>query len=291
PDRERCAMLDQPAVVLPGTPVVSAPETAPANASGALPDRALSPAPSPYTLSDEQRRVVEHPKTGGHLLVRAGPGSGKTETVRARIAALISRFGVAPEAILALTFSRRAALDLTQRIRPADVWSGTFHAVSVDILEQWGTSIGIEPPLHIYAEERQADALLQAIARAGFAHYLDDRQQTKFTQELKNRISRRKRSGREEPDRQTGTDQIPDDVVARVDEAYREVLAEAGALDFDDLITGAITVLRNDLDAASHYQRRLRFVFIDEFHDISPEQYELVRLLAPARSGVQVVAI
>jgi DNA helicase-2/ATP-dependent DNA helicase PcrA len=70
--------------------------------------------------------------------VRAGPGSGKTETIRARVAALVNQFEVEAEAILALTFSRRAAIDLRQRIWPADVWSGTFHAISVDILEQWG---------------------------------------------------------------------------------------------------------------------------------------------------------
>lgn len=288
-------MLDQSAVAIPSAAVRPVPATVPAPVTtpGQAPvtSPAVAVAPPRIRLSEEQRRVVEHPVAGGHLLVRAGPGSGKTETIRARIAALVTRHDVAPEAILALTFSRRAALSLTQRIQPSDVWSGTFHAAGVDILERWGASIGITHPLHIFDEERQKDALRQGIARAGFTRYLDDRQQKKFTDELKNRISRRKRRGHDEPDHQTGDDRIPDEVVARVHEAYRAVLAEAGALDFDDLISRAIAVLHADDHAAAHYQRRLRFVFIDEFHDISPEQFELVRLLAPARSGVQVVAI
>jgi superfamily I DNA/RNA helicase len=243
------------------------------------------------SLSDEQRRVVEFSPEGGHLLVRAAPGSGKTETITRRIGHLIDHHAVDPDAILALTFTRRAAEDLAHRIRPAAVWSGTFHAIGADILERWGAVIGVEPPLLIYAEARQHDLLLRALAAAGVTTCDDERDQRRFGRELKDRISRRKRRGLE-MDRREGDEQIPDDLMALVHETYCRLLSDEGALDYDDLITRAITVLRTEDDAAAHYRARLRLVFIDEFHDISPEQFALVRLLAPPRgTPVQLTAI
>ncbi|MDQ3411050.1 MAG: UvrD-helicase domain-containing protein, partial [Chloroflexota bacterium] len=145
------------------------------------------------SLSDEQRRVVEFPPTGGHLLVRAAPGSGKTETITRRIGYLIDQHRIDPATVLALTFTRRAAEDLGRRIRPADVWTGTFHALGVEILERWGAVIGIGRPLRICAGSRQADLLIRAIALAGVTPHDDERDQRRFARELRHRISRRKR--------------------------------------------------------------------------------------------------
>nr|MBA2521433.1 UvrD-helicase domain-containing protein [Chloroflexia bacterium] len=243
------------------------------------------------SLSDEQRRVVEFPPTGGHLLVRAAPGSGKTETITRRIGYLIDQHRIDPATVLALTFTRRAAEDLGRRIRPADVWTGTFHALGVEILERWGAVIGIGRPLRICAGSRQADLLIRAIALAGVTPHDDERDQRRFARELRHRISRRKRRGVDDDSRH-GDERVPDGQMALIHDAYCRLLRDEEALDYDDLVTRAITVLETEEDAAAHYRARVRFVFIDEFHDISPEQYGLVRLLAPPRGlPVQLTAV
>lgn len=240
-------------------------------------------------LSEQQRRVVNHRADAGHLLILAAPGSGKTRTVVERIRLLTEAGRAEPGQILAMTFSRKAAEELRERLGRADLWAGTFHQICADLLKEHGTAIGWGPPLRIYDEARARQALETAAALSGVGVDADDPRRYWFFQELVDRIGRRKRSGL--PEAAAAGDRLPDRLVARIDEAYCRLLASERALDYDDLIVRGIETLR-DPDAAAILQGRLRYVFLDEFHDVSPEQYELVRLLSPPRRpGGQVLAV
>ncbi len=118
---------------------------------------------APPALTDEQEQAATH--AGGHLLIVAGAGTGKTTTLAARLAHLVDT-GVAPEQILLLTFSRRAAAELTQRAEvvmgariAAACWSGTFHAMANRFLRRYGRAIGLEPTFTVLDQADTADLL------------------------------------------------------------------------------------------------------------------------------------
>lgn len=239
-------------------------------------------------LSEEQRRIVTFPLNDAHLLVVAAPGSGKTLTIVRRIEHLLGTGALSSDQILAMTFTRKAAEELRDRLGVPDVWAGTFHAVCADLLREHGAAIGLRSAPRIVDERRQSDLLERAVHLAGFV--LPERE-FGFLREVKQRISRRKCGGLDQAPRQAG-DKLDDEIVGLVDRAYCDLLEEAGALDFDDLIVTAIRLLAEVQPTADAMHGRLRAVFVDEFHDVSPEQYELLRRLAPPRApGRQVMAV
>ena len=116
-----------------------------------------------FGLTDQQRAAAVH--DGGHLLIVAGAGSGKTTTLASRLAALVQR-GAAPERILLLTFSRRAAAELLRRAEAEaghDVarrtWGGTFHAVANRLLRRHGWAVGLDPAFTVLDQADTADLL------------------------------------------------------------------------------------------------------------------------------------
>src|SRR5215211_7986225 len=116
-------------------------------------------------LSPQQRRIVEVP-TGRHLLVLAPPGSGKTRTIAERVAFLLERGIAAPDEVLAMTFTERAAAELTGRLArlgQPGVTSGTFHRVCARLLRDHGGEIGLRPPLRVLDERQQTAAIEAAV--------------------------------------------------------------------------------------------------------------------------------
>lgn len=240
-------------------------------------------------LSPDQQRIVGCPPQGGHLLVLAGPGSGKTQVICARIGHLLRQGMAEPDQVLPLAFTQRAGAELQQRIAAGgdpSVDAGTIHHFCAGLLDRYGAAIGVTPPLRIADQPRQLDALRRAVAEA-FGRPADD----VVLRRALSAISRRKRTG---ADIWTGWQDgpFPGDAMRRLDEAYCRILTDDHTLDFDDLITGAIRLLAEDEPTAEIVRNRYRYVFVDEFHDLSLEQYELVRLLAPARAPEgQVMAV
>lgn len=242
-----------------------------------------------HRLSDEQAAVVGFDRDAGHLLVLARPGSGKTHTLAARAGRLLAD-GVDPRQLLAMTFSNRAAEQLKDRLPGGHIWAGTFHAISADILERYGSAIGVRWPFRIADDNRSREFILRAIADVGYPLASDDRARLRFLREVQSRIERRKREGRERAESRRG-DYLDADVVATIDETYCRLLEEANALDFADLIGKAIATLEQDALAGEALRNRLTHVLVDEVHDISPEQYQLMSLLAPARSDCEVFVV
>ncbi len=193
--------------------------------------------------------------TDRHALVVAGPGTGKTLTIVRRIAHLIQQ-GVSPERIFAVTFTNRAAREMRERIAtligsPADgMFIGTFHLLGLKIMRE----SGIEPT--ICTRDEQV-GLLESITGAS----------TKAARQTADWISRVRTLGEK-----------PDGEVLKIIDAYREALRQQGMCDFDDLI-GVPVDLFDSGAAPRSYREAVEHIVVDEYQDISPIQYRLLRRL------------
>ncbi len=187
----------------------------------------------------------------GPLLIIAGPGTGKTRTLTHRIAHLVAGHDATPESCLAITFTRRAAGEMRERLRQLlpdgrgdRVPVTTFHALGLLILREQQEKLGLGAPLRV-ADEREALALARetlGLSAADARRLLADR--------------------------------------ASIPAAYAQALRARGLVDFDDLITLAVALLGADPALAARYRARWPHVSIDEYQDVDERQYQLVRHLA-----------
>jgi DNA polymerase III epsilon subunit family exonuclease len=242
-------------------------------------------------LSNVQRAIVRHPRDGGHLLVLAGPGSGKTRVITERIGSLLTRRIAEPEQILVMTFTIKAATELVERLghrldtHVQGVWAGTFHSVCDRLLHEHGAAIGWGPPFSIFDTPKQELTLHRAARSVGWVL-----EEPRTFREVRDRVSQRKRIGLR-ADQQSGPGHEDPDYILAIDDAYRRLLAEQRALDYDDLILRGIQLLREDEETANTVQRRFRYVFVDEYHDLSPEQFVLLRTLVSPQSLQQIMVV
>jgi DNA helicase II / ATP-dependent DNA helicase PcrA len=230
----------------------------------------IAPQPSPHEPFEPMLAGMEEVGTGlldrldamqrvaasapaGPLLIVAGPGTGKTRTLTHRIAYLCAELDVYPEECLAITFTRRAAEELRQRLSgllgpvAEDVTVATFHSLGLAILREHPEAVGLSRDFRIADETERVAALVDAGA------------------------------GSEAQARRT---------LGRVDDALREAYAKAlrarDLVDLDELVSLPVALLREDDHLAEHYQARWSWVFVDEYQDVDADQYELLRLLVPA---------
>jgi DNA helicase II / ATP-dependent DNA helicase PcrA len=193
----------------------------------------------------------------GPLLIVAGPGTGKTRTLTHRIAHLIADHNVAPEACLAITFTRRAAGEMRDRLarllpdgRGVRVSVLTFHALGLVILREQQERLGLGAPLRVVSE-REALALACEVLGCSLA----DARRT-----LADRANR--------------------------PAAYDRTLCERGLIGFDGLIARTVELLSSQPALAAHYRARWPHLSVDEYQDVDARQYELVRLLAPGEANL-----
>ncbi|MGH9336299.1 MAG: ATP-dependent helicase, partial [Vicinamibacteria bacterium] len=230
-------------------------------------------------LNPVQSDAVTHAE--GPLLVVAGAGSGKTRVLTHRIAHLIRDRGVSPFAILAITFTNKAADEMRKRVlallrAPAENLSvHTFHAACLRLLRRFGEDAGLPRKFTVYGEEDRR-AVLRRVCRA---LHLADREYP---------LSRVSASISASKNRafSAGSPGAPGhDVFARtvlmVAENYQRELETAGAVDFDDLLLRGVELLECSERAQAFAARRFRHVLVDEYQDTNRVQYRLLRLLAP----------
>jgi len=240
-------------------------------------------------LNPQQREAVL--ATDGPVLVLAGAGTGKTRVITYRIAHLIEQ-GVPGGAILAVTFTNKAAEQMRERLRTlletsransGDPWIGTFHSFCVRLLRREISRLGLPRDFTIYDEDDQQAALKLALAS------LDLEDSDEKPREWLSRISFAKNHAIT-PERAfaEALDERTKDL-ARVYEAYEKTLRKCGALDFDDLLLRAVDVLRLHSDARAAWQQRFEFLHVDEYQDTNQVQYDLLRLLARPRPNLFVV--
>jgi DNA helicase-2/ATP-dependent DNA helicase PcrA len=246
-------------------------------------------------LNPQQREAVTY--HGGPLLILAGAGSGKTRVITHRIAHLIHACNVPPEAIVAVTFTNKAADEMRKRIETllggrhavAGLIVSTFHSFCVRLLRRDGQSLaGIRPGFTrnftIYDEDDQV-ALIKAIYRE---LGLEEKQFMQYRAAL-SRISHAK-SVKEAPEDVLRNSKDPKTTrLASIYEHYEGRLRQANALDFDDLLLEAVRLLQYDDRLREAWNRRVVHLLIDEYQDTNRSQYELMRLLTEVHQNVCVV--
>lgn len=257
-------------------------------------------------LNPEQKDAAEH--LGGPLLLRAGPGTGKTQTLVGRLK-FLKKQGVDPESVLVLTFSNKAAEEMSDRalaIWPeaaGAAWIGTFHSFGLDIVRRFHDRLNlpVEPRL---IDSTEAIALLEdEFARLDLQHFMDLWDPTDKLRRILAAISRAKdevvNAGRYLALSMTMRDSARADEeiaaaercieIARVYEAYEELKASHGAVDFGDLVALPTMLLEDDSSVRNQLRNRYAHVFVDEYQDVNRASVRLLKALKPNGNGLWVV--
>ena len=236
-------------------------------------------------LNDEQIKPVL--QTEGAVLVLAGAGSGKTRVLTSRIAYLVEEKNVPPQAILAITFTNKAANEMKERLsKIVDVsrsWVCTIHSMCVRILRTYAEEVGISQNFSIYSETERNNIIKKSFQECDF----DDE---KLLKSVKFHIANAKMLGLD-PDRyaeeNAGEYEIED--IVKVYRRYQKHLRENNALDFDDLLNETRNLLKTNEDARQQLSGRFRYILVDEFQDTNAVQYEIIRYLASGYGNLFVV--
>ena len=219
-------------------------------------------------LDADQRAAAEI--CSGPVLIVAGPGSGKTRTLTHRIAHLVAERGAAPDQCLAITFTRRAAEEMRERLErllpevARAVPVCTFHSLGLRVLAEHRELAGLPEGFRVLAESERL-ALLRGALECSPSQ----------ARRWLSRISRAKRTGR-----------VDAADLRSALEVYREALADAGRVDFDDLVGRAVRLLQDHPELVERWRERHPFVFVDEYQDVDGQQYRLLRLLVLARGNL-----
>lgn len=235
-------------------------------------------------LNDIQKQAVE--QTEGPVLVLSGPGSGKTRIITYRIAYLIEK-GIAPENILSVTFTNKAANEMKERIHTlsehAPAWMGTFHSICSKILRKSGYFIGIPPNFVIYDEADSLDLIKDLLKDLGFSpkqisanavgYYISDAKNNLIDPQEYARLAQ-------------GYFQ---EAVAKIYFRYQESLRKAHSLDFDDLIMEAVRLFQENKGVLEKYQNQFQYILVDEYQDTNHAQYVLSKLLAQKHHNICIV--
>ncbi len=252
-------------------------------------------------LNDRQAEAVQY--QGPALLIGAGAGSGKTRVLTRRIAWILSQFGAWPSQILAITFTNKAASEMRERLRRligpvADrMWVSTFHSACVRILRRDGKEIGLGSGFTIY-DTADSERLIKLIGKdldIDLKRYTP-RNILSHISDYKNNLQDWRTQLQEyAPDYRPG--QRGQQITARfgneeelysvVYAEYEHRLAQANAVDFDDLIVRTVQLLQQSPMVAQYYHHRFRYVLVDEYQDTNHAQYVLMRELAGADAGKQ----
>ena len=235
-------------------------------------------------LNAPQREAVE--TVSGPLLILAGAGSGKTRVITYRIAHLVDHVGVAPDSILAVTFTNKAAGEMASRVESlvrarslAKPLIATFHSFcgrllrrDIEALRTGGK--GYRKDFVIYDEADQQSVIKAAVRRLG----IEDRQLTPHA--VLSRISWAKNHMLDPEEVYLQSADAKTEQIAHLYQVYKQELARANALDFDDLLLYAVRVLKASAQTRERYNRRYRYILVDEYQDTNRPQYELMRMLA-----------
>jgi DNA helicase-2/ATP-dependent DNA helicase PcrA len=255
------------AVLSSSGPVLSSPGSAPGPDTGSAPGILEG-------LNDGQRRAVT--STASAVLITAGPGTGKTRTLTARIAYLVTEKQVPADRILALTFTNKAAGEIQERIRSVSAGDGhrvtaaTFHGFCLTMLREYGQLTG-----RLLEDDARKDCVRNAVARVtgkttGLARIAD---------EMDLQISLCKQRLLTPENDLSGVAADPA-FLAQVYAAYERELQDSGGMDFEDLIVRFYHLITRSEKIKSQVQSRFTHVFVDEYQDLNFGQYELIKELA-----------
>jgi DNA helicase-2/ATP-dependent DNA helicase PcrA len=239
-------------------------------------------------LNPVQREAVLH--TDGPVLIVAGAGSGKTRALTHRVAYLIREQEVSPYAILAITFTNKAAQEMADRVEglvgaqvAKGMWILTFHSACARILRREHACVGIPSHFSIYDEGDTERVIALSLKQLGVdPKRYPPRQVAAVIGRAKDNLV-----GPAEFAREAGN--FYEQTVADIYATYQRRLKSAGALDFDDIIMETVGLFRRNPEVLEHYQERFRYILIDEYQDTNRAQYHLVNLLAAKHRNICVV--
>ncbi len=244
-------------------------------------------------LNEPQQEAVK--ATEGPVMVIAGAGSGKTRVLTYRVAYLLSR-KVLPFNILALTFTNKAAREMRERIaslvdpaRAKGLWMGTFHSIFARILRAEAEKINYPPNYSIYDTEDSKRVIRNILKEQN----LDDK--TYAPGFVLSRISNAKNNlisavdYNEDFEIQTQDNQMRKPKLGLIYSLYQQKLRKASAMDFDDLLFNTNVLLRDFPDVLYKYQKRFRYILVDEYQDTNFSQYLIVKKLAADNENLCVV--
>ncbi len=243
-----------------------------------------------HGLNDAQTTAVLHDQ--GPLLILAGAGSGKTKTLTHRIAHLLEQ-GTPSSAILAVTFTNKAAREMRERLaaligQDADnrsfmPWMGTFHSICVRLLRYDGEHIGVPKNFIILDESDRLSLVKQAMKQLGISD-------KSFTPRGIASLISGAKNDLVSAAEYAALAQLPQQkAAADVFPVYERLRQATAALDFDDLIGEAVRLLQSSPELQQAWQRRFRYIMIDEYQDTNAVQYRLVKLLVGPERNICVV--
>lgn len=252
------------------------------------PDVASAPAVPAATylndLNDSQREAVA--AVEGPVLVLAGAGTGKTRVLTTRLGHILMQNRANPGEILAVTFTNKAAAEMRERVsrlvgRPVEGWwVGTFHAIGARILRANAESVGLTPQFTILDADDQVRLVKQMVD----LHEIDDKRLP--PRAIVSIIQRWK-------DRGYMPDKVPtseagqgDGKVLDLYKTYQDRLTTLNAADFGDLLLLCLKLFQDNPDVLKGYQRRFRYIMVDEYQDTNVAQYLWLRLLAQEHRNI-----
>jgi DNA helicase-2/ATP-dependent DNA helicase PcrA len=238
-------------------------------------------------LNEEQLQAVEY-NAGPHMIV-AGAGSGKTRVLTHKIALLIEK-GTEPSAILALTFTNKAAKEMKERIKSLigkkaeELWMGTFHSIFSRILRVESDKIGYRSNYSIYDREDSVSLVSNIISN------LNINLESITPNGVQHKISYLKNQMIMPEDFEKSSGLTPTDKkFAEIYTEYNKRLFENNAMDFDDLLLKPIQLFTEHEKVLGKYKKMFKYILVDEYQDTNIAQYELLKLLSPVKDKVCVV--
>ncbi len=251
-----------------------------------MPDATTSPLLD--SLNPVQREAVLH--TEGPVLIVAGAGSGKTRALTHRIAYLIRDLGISPYAILAITFTNKAAREMAERVEgllgerlARGMWILTFHSTCARILRREHNHLGLPSTFTIY-DEGDTERLIGGVLRD-----LNIDLKRFPPRAMATAIGKAKDLVVGADEYSSAAGNFYEQIIAKVYVEYERRKRAAGALDFDDLISETVRLFRDHPEILEHYQERFRYLLVDEYQDTNRAQYQFVNLLAEKYGNVCVV--
>lgn len=270
-----------------------------------VPDDAAT-APTEIPLNDKQRDAAVH--RGKAFLLQAGPGTGKTRTLVARVESLLNE-GVDPRRILLLTFSNKAVIEMAERIalkRPTEAAAlciGTFHSFGLDILRRFNDRCGLPADPRLMDRTEAVELLENEFPRLGLIHYRNLYDPSQIVAEILTAVSRAKDEVVDVAGYQalassmlaTASDEgevlIAQKVaeVAKVYARYEELKAAAQCVDFGDLVMSPVLLLETDETVRAQLQGAYDHILVDEYQDVNRSSVRLLKALKPTGTNLWVV--
>lgn len=262
-------------------------------------------------LNPQQKEAVEHGE--GPLLIVAGAGTGKTFVITRRIAHLIEQKIAKPEEILALTFTEKAASEMSERVDVllpygfTQVSISTFHAFGDKLLREYALDLGLNPDFQVLSQPEQVIFFRDHLFQFPIKHYRPLSDPTRFIQAMLTVISRAKDEDIS-PEKyydyvqslKKKLDEHPDDEAIREDyekqnevagtyQLWQKLMAQSGKMDFGDQVSLVLRLFREHPSILKKIRSQYRFILVDEFQDTNFAQFQLLKLLGGENPNITVV--